>query len=118
MNEVPDPIAERFERLLSLADRDENSRLGLEELRAFSRKLQAMEKVQISNEEIEKDVQRLLKQFDKNQNGQLTRKELPKRMKARFAKMDGDGNGHLDRSELARTVQVLRRLWGAEKRKP
>ena len=53
LEEVPDPIADRFERILSVADRDDNSRLALEELRAFTRRLQALEKMQISKEEID-----------------------------------------------------------------
>ncbi len=46
--------------------------------------------------------ERLIDEFDQNNDGVLSRSELPRRLRAQFSQLDRDGDGHLTASELQR----------------
>ena len=55
---------------------------------------------QTEKQNLERDVARLLKQFDSNQDGLLGGSELPARVKRRFARLDANRDGQLSAAEL------------------
>ncbi len=59
-----------------------------------------------------------IKKFDKNKDGFLSKDELPPALRSVFDKFDTDGDGKLDRKEVEQMLQVLRKRFGQEEKKP
>jgi Ca2+-binding EF-hand superfamily protein len=59
-----------------------------------------------------------IKKFDKNKDGFLSKDELPPALAKVFDKFDTDGNGKLDKKEVEQMLQVLRKRFGQEEKKP
>ncbi|MCG8449029.1 MAG: hypothetical protein MI725_05555 [Pirellulales bacterium] len=114
LEEIPSALADRFERLMLQADRNDDNQLSQPELLALSQRMRAFEASRLDPEQAEQAIKRLLKQFDRNGDQQLSRNEAPRRMANRFDRLDTDGSGALERSELGRVVEMLRRLRGPE----
>jgi len=112
--EVPDALAERFERLLERADRNRDEQLGMQELLKFSAQLQNLTTNRLSPAEVKSGSKRLLKRFDRNRDEHLSRDEVPRRLANRFDEIDSNSDGQLERGELAPVVELLNRLRKSE----
>ena len=109
-DEVPPPLADRFEQLLERADQNRDGQLGKKELLTVSRRLSALNKQRPPQAEIDRRLARFLGQFDKNGDNQLSREEVPQRLRDRFDRVDADGNSSLDRQELSIVVGLLKKI--------
>ncbi len=61
-------------------------------------------------------VQRLLNNFDKDEDGSISRAEAPPKMVERFEEVDANGDGKADRAELERIAPYAGRILRAGKR--
>ncbi len=116
--EVPPPFADRFEQVLFRSDKNRDGKLSKKELLAFSRRMAAYEKQRPPQAEIDRRLEGLFKQFDRNNDQLLSRKEAPEKLAARFDRIDADSNGTLDRQELSRAVGLLNQMRKPEGNRP
>ena len=108
--EVPEGIADRFERLLAAADRDGNDQLSEQEFSVITKQRREMQSRRPPQAEIEAGISRLLKELDHDGDQQVSREEAPRRLKKRFSQVDLDGDGQLNRDELSPVVELLSRI--------
>jgi Ca2+-binding EF-hand superfamily protein len=110
VDEVPEPMAERFTRLLERGDRDQDKQLSEGEFSTLTRRMAAFESNRPPLAETTQRAQHLLQRSDRNSDGQLSRTEVPRPMSRQFGRFDEDGNGQLEIDELGRAVEILARL--------
>lgn len=98
----PAPKADRTLRVLKAADRDQDDRVSLAELKAFVER------------EVSRQVEKRVRKLDRNGDGRVTASEVPKMDAARFARFDRDGDGAFTASELSYVMrtQALARCEG------
>lgn len=96
------PKADRTLRVLRVADRDQDTRVSLTELKRF------MER------EVSRQVQKRLPKMDRNGDGRVTASEVPAMSRVRFARFDRDGDGAFTAQELSHVMraQALARCEG------
>ena len=113
--EIPERLAKFFDGLLERNDENADGQLSKQELLALSKRLAAAKAAEPNPQEVEKEVARMLKRFDLNEDEQLSIEEAPRRMADRFQRVDANGDGLADREELRRVVKLLSRLRKSEK---
>ena len=106
--ELPEPVAERFEDMLSRADRNNDQQVSEAEFLDFQSRVKKLQQRAPSDAQVTQQVNQLLRRADRDDDGQLTRRETPRFLAARFEKVDADSNGRLDREELSRMAGLFR----------
>lgn len=136
-DEIPADFRRAFEQMLTAADGDKNGRLDRREIAQGSPRLTAVanvaarrmgldvsaemselpEETMASMEQMdaypkpgELAVARLLKQFDRNEDGGISLGEAPPLLKRQFAKYDADGDRQLRDKELAKVGDRMARM--------
>lgn len=109
-DEVPPAFAERFAKMLSLSDRNQDKQLSEQEFNKFTERVAAVEANHPPLAETTQRARKLIRRSDRDGDGLLTRQETPGRMAQRFAKLDENGDGQLDQAEISRGVEILETL--------
>jgi Ca2+-binding EF-hand superfamily protein len=112
--ELPERMANFFDRMLHQSDKNEDGLLSKKELLAMSRRVADSKKKSPNPKQVEKEVSKMLRRFDRNDDQQLSLEEAPRRMADRFAQVDTNGDGSADRQELKKVVKLLSRLRKSE----
>ena len=107
-DEVPDEQRPRFDRLATMADKDNDGAITQEELRqGFDRIRQ-----QFAGKPGEMDPARVFEYLDRNADGKLTADEVPSERKSMFERAvqfgDRDGDGALTEEEFTKVVTAGR----------
>ncbi|BBO34959.1 hypothetical protein [Lacipirellula parvula] len=136
-DEVPADCERAFQQMLTAADGNKDGRLDRREIAQASPRLTAVanlaarrmgldvsaemseipEETMMSMEQMdaypkpgELAVARLLKQFDRNEDGAISQGEAPPLLKRQFAKFDADGDRQLRDKELAKVGDRMARM--------
>ncbi|MEM9352710.1 MAG: hypothetical protein AAGA92_06835 [Planctomycetota bacterium] len=111
-DEVPQPLAARFDQILTRADRNGDGKLARGEMLKFAQVVAQIEKARPSDEAIQRALEGLLKR-DADGDGRLSPEEMSNLSERRFERADADGDGFLNRAELERVATfVASRLRG------
>ncbi len=108
-DEVPDEFRPRFDRLVAMADKDNDGAITQEEIH------QALARVgqQLAGKPGEMDPARVFEYLDRNVDGKLTTDEIPSERKAMFERAmkfgDRDGDGALSQEEFTKVVTAWRK---------
>ncbi|MCA9234466.1 MAG: hypothetical protein KDA44_03295 [Planctomycetales bacterium] len=111
--EVPEPLAERFERLIARGDRNGDGQLNQRELLAVSERLAAAKQQPADPRAARRLANGLLRRFDADGDGQLTQRESPPRLAENFERADANGDGVLSGDELRRVGEFMQRAAAA-----
>jgi hypothetical protein len=136
-DEIPADCRRAFEQMLNAADGDKDGELNRREIAQASPRLTAVanqaarrmgldvsaemselpEETMASMEQMdaypkpgELAVERLLKQFDRDEDGAISLREAPPRLKQNFDRADANGNRRLEGKELAKVAERMARM--------